>query len=221
MHIRSRFKRQHVVKIFQISLFLKESPLQTDRSTKKKATPGRIRIFRTRKSEERDAKLKHALNNPISPRGDPRARAFPPWCPAGLVSAPPSDLWDTCLLIFIYSFIYSAQILARHTRTKPRGKPRRDCRDEIVHLPGGAARKLSGFRAFMGPLLGQLKDTARYFVSMMIQIVEFLVMFLFFFFLALVNGIFKRWRYMIFLAEFLHKNSFSRSTMRKEFLYKR
>lgn len=149
---------------------------------KKKATPGRIRIFRTRKSEERDAKLKHALNNPISPRGDPWARAFPPWCPAGLVSAPPSDLWDTCLLIFIYSFIYSAQILARHTRTKPRGKPRRDCRDEIVHLPGGAARKLSGFRAFMGPLLGQLEDTARYFVSMMIQIVEFLVMFLFFFF---------------------------------------
>lgn len=87
-----------------------------------------------------------------------------------------------------------------------------------MHLPGGAARKLSGFRAFMGPLLGQLEDTARYFVSMMIQIVEFLVMFLFFF-LALVNGIFKR--YMIFLAEFLHKNSFSRSTMRKEFLYKR
>lgn len=88
-----------------------------------------------------------------------------------------------------------------------------------MHLPGGTARKLSGFRAFMGPLLGQLEDTARYFVSMMIQIVEFLVMF--FFFLALVNGIFKRWRYMMFLAEFLHKNSFFRSTMRKEFLYKR
>lgn len=56
----------------------------------------------------------------------------------------------------------------------------------------------------MGPLFGQLEDIV-YFVSMMIQIVEFLVMFLlFFFFLALVNGIFKRfWCYMIFLAEFL------------------
>lgn len=40
MHIRSRFKRQHVVKIFQISSFLKESPPQTDQSTKKKSYPG-------------------------------------------------------------------------------------------------------------------------------------------------------------------------------------
>lgn len=48
----------------------KKSPPKTDQSTKKKATPGRIRIFRARKitqGEERHAKLEHALNNPISP----------------------------------------------------------------------------------------------------------------------------------------------------------
>ena len=154
------------------------------------------------------------------------ARVSPPWCPAGLVSAPPSDLWDTCLLIFIYSFIYSAQILARHTHThtKSRGK-RLQGWDSAFARRRGAARNLSGFRAFMGPLLGQLEDIV-YFVSMMIQIVEFLVMFLFFFlFLALVNEIFKQFWCYIDSSSWISsgdKNSFPfQSNFHEEFLYKR
>lgn len=160
----------------------KKSPPKTDQSTEKKATPGRIRIFRARKitqGEERHAKLEHALNNPISPILE-RAR-FPALVSRG--SRQRAAEWfvghvSTHFYLFLY--LFRADPRATHTHTKPRGK-RLQGWDSAFARRRGAARNLSGFRAFMGPLLGQLEDIV-YFVSMMIQIVEFLFMFLFFLF---------------------------------------
>lgn len=73
---------------------------------------------------KKHAKVRHAWNNPEShpfswgssvPASRRRGtHAVPPRGPVGLVSAPPCDLWDTCLLIFIYFFIYFTRIFAQH-----------------------------------------------------------------------------------------------------------
>lgn len=123
------------------------------------------------------------------------ARVSPPWCPAGLVSAPPSDLWDTCLLIFIYSFIYSAQILARHTHTQSLVES--DCRDEIVHLPGGGEPRETCLDSALlwGRCLANWKISCT-LCPWWFKSLSFSLCFFFFFFLALVNGIFKRFCYI-------------------------
>lgn len=132
------------------------------------------------------------------------ARVSPPWCPAGLVSAPPSDLWDTCLLIFIYSFIYSAQILARHTHTQSLVES--DCRDEIVHLPGeGEPRETCLDSALLwGHCLANWKISCTlcpwWFKSLSFSLCFF---FFFFFWLWLMKYLNNFGVTLILLAEFL------------------
>lgn len=152
------------------------------------------------------------------------ARVSPPWCPAGLVSAPPSDLWDTCLLIFIYSFIYSAQILARHTHTQSLVES--DCRDEIVHLPGGGEPRETCLDSALlwGHCLANWKISCT-LCPWWFKSLSFSLCFFFFLFLALVNEIFKQFWCYIDSSSWISsgdKNSFPfQSNFHEEFLYKR
>lgn len=166
--------------------------------------------------------MKHALNNPISPRGDPRARVFALVSRGSRQRAAEWFVGHVSTHFYLFLYLFRADPRPTHAHF-PRGKPRLDCRDEIVPLP---PRNLSGFRAFMGPLLGQLEDIARSTPRMLYDDSNRWVSRYVLLFLALVNGIFKRWcvKWSFDINLFGDENSFLlfRSTIRKdheEFLY--
>lgn len=152
-------------------------------------------------------------------------RAFPRLGVPRVSSARRRVICGTRVYSFLFISLFIPRRSSRDTHTHIRSLVESDCRDEIVHLPGeGEPRETCLDSALLwGHCLANWKISCT-LCPWWFKSLSFSLCFFFFFFLALVNGIFKRFCYIDSSSWISSgdKNSFPfQSNFHEEFLYKR